>query len=105
MSPCSFLVGPFGYWQAALRPPQSLLFSRLNSPNSLSLSQIPMQPVEKTMARQAVPLQPMNVRGGADRHPQPVEDPTPEQEDVPKRGCDPVESARWSRLLAGAVGP
>ncbi|NXL63984.1 KSR2 Kinase, partial [Chordeiles acutipennis] len=29
---------PFRYWEAARRSPRSLLFSRLNSPNSLSLS-------------------------------------------------------------------
>ena len=30
-----------------------------------------------------------------------MEDPTPEQVDVPKGGCDPVGSPHWSRLLAG----
>jgi len=34
----SFLVGSFRYWKAAVRSPQSLLFTRLNNPNSLSLS-------------------------------------------------------------------
>jgi len=34
----SSLAVPFRYWQAALRSPWSLLFSRLNSPNSLSLA-------------------------------------------------------------------
>jgi len=34
----SFIVGPFRYWKAAVSCPQSLLFSRLKSPNSLSLS-------------------------------------------------------------------
>ncbi|GAB0179705.1 zinc finger and BTB domain-containing protein 5 [Grus japonensis] len=38
-------------------------------------------------------------------HLQPVEDPTPEQVDAPKGGCDPVGSPRWSRLLAGPVDP
>ena len=38
MSLSSFLAGPFTYWQAAVRSPRSRLFSRLNSPNSLSLS-------------------------------------------------------------------
>ncbi|KAK4827407.1 hypothetical protein QYF61_017837 [Mycteria americana] len=33
----SFLVGPFRYWKATIRFPRSLLFSRLNNPNSLSL--------------------------------------------------------------------
>jgi len=34
----SFLAGPFRYWKAVIRSSQSLLFSRLNRPNSLSLS-------------------------------------------------------------------
>jgi len=38
MSLSSFLVSPFRYQNAALRSPQSLLFPRLNSLNSLSLS-------------------------------------------------------------------
>jgi len=38
MSLSSFLVGPFMYQKAAIRSPQSLLFSKLNSPNSLSFS-------------------------------------------------------------------
>ncbi|GAB0203996.1 mitochondrial enolase superfamily member 1 [Grus japonensis] len=38
----------------------------------------------KTMVRQAVPLQPMEEDGGADIHLQPVEDPTPEQGEVPR---------------------
>ncbi|KAK4810698.1 LOW QUALITY PROTEIN: hypothetical protein QYF61_007672 [Mycteria americana] len=32
------LIATFKYWKAAIRPPRSLLFSRLNNPNSLSLS-------------------------------------------------------------------
>ena len=44
--------------------------------------EIPLQPVVKTMVRQAVPLQPMEVHGGADIHLQPMEDPTPEQADA-----------------------
>jgi len=43
-----------------------------------------------TMVRQAVPLQHMKVQGGADIHVQPMEDPTPEQVDVPEEGCNPV---------------
>ena len=34
----SFPVGPFSYWKVAVRSLWSLLFSRLNNPNSLSLS-------------------------------------------------------------------
>ena len=46
---------------------------------------IPLQPMEKTMVRQAVPLQPMMVHSGADVHLQPVEDPMPEQVDAQRR--------------------
>jgi len=42
-----------------------------------------LHPVEETMVSQAVALQPREVRGGADPHLHPVEDPTPEQVDVP----------------------
>jgi len=47
--------------------------------------EIPLQPVVKTTVRQAVPLQPMEVHGGADLHLQPVEDTTPEQVDARRR--------------------
>ncbi|PKU36564.1 hypothetical protein llap_13132 [Limosa lapponica baueri] len=57
----------------------------------------------KTMVRQAVPLQPMEVHGGADIHLQPMEDPMQEQVDVSEGGCDPKRSLCWSRLLAGPV--
>ncbi len=43
------------------------------------LAKIPLQPVVTTMVEQVVPLQPMEVHGGAEIHLQPVEDPTPEQ--------------------------
>ncbi|GAB0187306.1 hypothetical protein GRJ2_001195900 [Grus japonensis] len=61
--------------------------------------------MEKPMVRQAVPLQPMEDDGGTDIHLQPMEDPTLEQGDAPKGGCDPVGSPHWSRLLAGPVAP
>ena len=41
--------------------------------------EIPLQPVVKTLVRQAVTLQSREVHGGADIHLQPVEDPTAEQ--------------------------
>ncbi|KAK4823325.1 LOW QUALITY PROTEIN: hypothetical protein QYF61_000927 [Mycteria americana] len=36
----------FKYWKAAIRSPRSLLFSRLNNPNSLSLSLEVLQPLD-----------------------------------------------------------
>ncbi|GAB0192682.1 hypothetical protein GRJ2_001733500 [Grus japonensis] len=68
-------------------------------------AEIPLQPVEKTMVRQAIPLQPMEDDDGADIHLQPVEDPTSEQVDALTGGCDPMGSLCWSRLLAGPVVP
>jgi len=68
-------------------------------------AEIPLQPVEQTMVRQAVPLQPMEVHGGADPHLQPREDPMLEQEDASKGGCDPVGSPHWSRFAGRAYDP
>ncbi|KAM9590860.1 uncharacterized protein ACIBXB_005909 [Morphnus guianensis] len=68
-------------------------------------AEIPLQPMVKTVVRQAVPLQPMEVHSGADIHLQPVEDPTLEQVDVPEGGCDAMEIPHWSRFLAGPVTP
>ncbi|GAB0189017.1 epimerase family protein SDR39U1 [Grus japonensis] len=68
-------------------------------------AEIPLQPMEKTMVRQAVPLQLMEVHGRADIHLQPMKDPTLEQVEAPEGGCDPVGSPCWSRLLAGPVDP
>jgi len=48
-------------------------------------AEIPLQPMVKTMMRQAVPLQPMGVHGGAHPHPQPMEDPTLEQGDAQRK--------------------
>jgi len=48
-------------------------------------AQIPLQPMEQTMVRQAAPLQPMEVHSGADIHLQTMEDPTPEQVDAQRR--------------------
>ena len=45
-------------------------------------AEISLQPVVKTMVRQVVPLQPMEVHGGADIHLQSVGDPMPEQGDA-----------------------
>ncbi|GAB0180858.1 disks large 2 [Grus japonensis] len=61
--------------------------------------------MEKTMMRQAVPQKHIEVHGEADRHLQPMEDPTLEQVETPEGGCDPMGSPRWSRLLAGPVAP
>jgi len=48
-------------------------------------AEIPLQPMEKTMVRQAVPLQPVEVHSGVDTHLQPMEDPMPEQVDAWRR--------------------
>ena len=60
---------------------------------------------EVLQAPEQIPLQPMEVDGGADIHLQPTDDPTLGQVETPEGGCDPVGSQRWSRLLAGPVDP
>ncbi|PKU46978.1 protein pxr1-like [Limosa lapponica baueri] len=64
-------------------------------------AKIPLQPMMKIMVRQAVPLQPMEVKSRADLPLQLVEDSTLEQVNALERDCDSVESLCWSRLLAG----
>ncbi|KAK4830792.1 hypothetical protein QYF61_013625, partial [Mycteria americana] len=68
-------------------------------------AEIPLQPMVKTMGRKVVPVQPMEVIGGADIHLQPVEDPTLKQADMPWRKLQPVENPCQRRLLAGTVAP
>ena len=46
-------------------------------------AEIPLQPMVKIMVRQIVPLQPLQVHGGADIHLQPGEDLIREHMDVP----------------------
>jgi len=65
-------------------------------------AEIPLQLVVKTMVRQEVPMQPMEIHGAADIHLQPMEQ---EQVDAPKGGCDSMGNPRWSRLLPGPVAP
>ncbi|GAB0202756.1 hypothetical protein GRJ2_002741200 [Grus japonensis] len=66
-------------------------------------AEIPLQPVEKTTVKQAVPLQPIEDDGEADIHLQPVEDPTPEMVETPEGGCDLWEAHARAVLLAGLV--
>ena len=62
-----------------------------------------MQPMVRTMGRQAVHLHPMEVHDGAEINLQPVEDPTLEHVDVPEGSCDPMGNPCWSRLLSALV--
>jgi len=61
----------------------------------------PLQPMMKTMVRQAVPLQSMEVHGGTDIHMHPVEGTPRQSRWMPEGGCDSVWSLHWSRLLPG----
>ena len=71
--------------------------------------EIPLQPVVKTMVRQAVPLQPMKVHGGGGgclkEAVTPWEKPVVEQ--VPGWTCGPTKKEAHTRagLLAGLVTP
>ncbi|GAB0181412.1 cAMP-dependent protein kinase inhibitor alpha [Grus japonensis] len=50
--------------------------------NRMKFNKAKCKPMEKTMVRQAVPLQPVEVHGGADIHLQPMDNPMPEQVDA-----------------------
>ena len=63
-------------------------------------AETPLQPVVRG---QAVPLQPMEVTGGADAHLQPVEDPTLEQMAAPKEGWNSEGNPCWSSLFLGGL--
>ncbi|GAB0188848.1 AN1-type zinc finger protein 5-like [Grus japonensis] len=67
--------------------------------------QVPEQRFPCSLVRQAVPLQPTEVHGGADIHLQPMEDPMLEQVDALEGRYDPMKSLHWNRLLAGPVAP
>ncbi|PKU33945.1 protein pxr1-like [Limosa lapponica baueri] len=68
-----------------------------------SIAEIALQPMVKTMVRQAVPWQPMEVHGGADTHLQPME--AHGAGGCLKESVTPVGSLSWSKLLAGPVAP
>ena len=63
--------------ETTMQTPRSLKKEGGGAPGARA--EIPLQPVGKTMVRQAVPLQPTEVNSGAEIPLQPVEDPTPEQ--------------------------
>ncbi|PKU37917.1 protein pxr1-like [Limosa lapponica baueri] len=58
-------------------------------------AEISLQPVVKTLVRQAVPLQPLQVHGGAEIHLQPVEDSMLEQTDAQRRLWPRVTGCSW----------
>jgi len=59
----------------------------------------------KTMVKQAVPLQPMEVRSGADLHLQPVERTPSQSRWMPEGGSDPVGSPHRSKFAGRACEP
>jgi len=63
-------------------------------------AEVPLQPMG-----QAVPLQTMEIHGGADLHLQSMEGTLRWSRGMPEGGCDPVGSLCWNRLLAGHVDP
>jgi len=65
----------------------------------------PLQLVMKTMVRQVVPLQPMEVHAGADLHLQPMEGTPRRSRWMPEGGCDPVGSPVLEQAPARTGGP
>ncbi|KAJ7405407.1 hypothetical protein BTVI_69188 [Pitangus sulphuratus] len=59
-------------------------------------AEIPLQPVVKTMVRQAVPLQPMKVHGGVDIHLLSTEEPSARAGGCPKEAMTPWKACAGS---------
>ncbi|KAJ7411169.1 protein pxr1-like [Willisornis vidua] len=70
-----------------------------NSPAATRVSEGGRFPVKGA----EIPMQSMKVHRGAEIHLQSMEDPTPEEVDVPEGICHTVGSSCWSRLLTGPV--
>jgi len=91
--------------ETTLQTPRSVKKERGGGARNAGAESLPFQPVMKTMVRQVVPLQPMEVHGGADFHLQPVEGTPCRSRWMPEGGCDPMGSPRWNRLLPGPADP
>jgi len=105
--------------ETALRTPRSVKKEGGGGAQNVGTETLPLQVVMKTMVRQAAPLQPMEVHGGADIHLQPVEGTPRWSRWVPEGGCEPVLEQAPARtygpvergahagagLLAGLVTP
>jgi len=61
-------------------------------------------PLQLVMVRQVVPLQSMEVHGGADRHLQPVEGTPRRSRGMPEGSCDPVGSPMLEQAPARNCG-
>jgi len=91
--------------ETTLQTPRSVKKEGGGGAQDAGAKSLPLQLVMKTMVRQAVPLQPMEVHGGADLHLQPVEGTPRWSRGMPEGGCDPVGSPHRSRLLPGPADP
>ena len=75
------------------------------SARNVGAESLPFEFMIKAMARQVIPLQFMEVHGGADINLQPV-DGTPYQSRwMPEGSCDPMGTPCWSRFLAPPADP
>jgi len=80
--------------ETALQTPRSMKKERGGGARDAGAESLSLQLVMKTMVRQAVPLQSMEVHSGADLHLQPVEGTPRWSRWMPEEGCDPVGSLR-----------
>jgi len=68
--------------ETTLQTPRSLLKEAEGSARDARAESLALQSILKTTVRQVVPLQPMEVHGGADFHYSPWKGPSPEQVDA-----------------------
>jgi len=91
--------------ETTLQTPRSVKKKGGGGARDAGAESLHLQPVMKTMVRQADPLQSLEVHGGADIHLQPVEGTPQWSRWMPEGSCDPVGRLCWSRLLLGPVDP
>ncbi|KAJ7419315.1 hypothetical protein BTVI_26020 [Pitangus sulphuratus] len=68
-------------------------------------AEIPLQPVVKTMVKQAIPLQPMEDHGDEEIHLQTMQETHARAGGCPKEGCEPMGNPCCSRVLSGTCRP
>jgi len=91
--------------QTTLQTPRSVKKEGGGGAPNVGPESLPLQLLMKTVVRQVVPLQFMEVHGGADIHLSPVEGTPHCSRGMPERSCDPVGIPVLEQAPARTCGP